>query len=75
MKQGNNIRDALKAAFPQMRFSVRKWRSSWRGTMWIVRWRLGPSVEVVTRVAGAAVTTAGDLLLYDRIEEDDEVQP
>jgi hypothetical protein len=53
MPTRENIRALLEATFPETRFSVRKFRSSWRGTAWGIRWTGGPSEHEVQPLADA----------------------
>jgi Large polyvalent protein associated domain 29 len=46
---GNQIRDALKAAFPSTKFSVVVWQQGYWGATYGVRWASGPSEDVVQR--------------------------
>ena len=67
MPTRENICALLEATFPETRFSVRKFRSSWRGTAWGIRWTGGPSEHEVQPLADA-MKLDGDLVLCAREE-------
>jgi hypothetical protein len=60
----SRIRGALKASFPQTRFSVARFRRSYRGSTYGIRWTAGPPEAAVTQVV-EPLRCSRLLLYYD----------